>query len=177
MRDARIKLWKEEFVSRMGQRWNDAGLRDVTIKLGREEFVSLMELRWSSAASMIATTMPRKEDFVRDITRWNQPSCERRSCITHGATRKRYSHNGCTTHAQKGGVCTIHRSKAPSYQQTTQHCKKQMTLFLLLFHLLTNQLIMKMRKNLIHGFGNLFKFQGSLVDTMCSYKWWSKRWS
>ena len=60
--------------------------------------------------------------------------------------------------------------KAPSYQQTTQHCKKQMTLFLLLFHLLTNQLIMKMRKNLIHGFGNLVEFQGSLVDTMCSYK-------
>jgi hypothetical protein len=24
--------------------------------------------------------------------------------------------------------------KAPSYQQTTQHCNKQMTLFLLLFH-------------------------------------------
>jgi hypothetical protein len=59
--------------------------------------------------------------------------------------------------------------KAPSYQQTTQHCKKQMTLFLLLFHLLTNQLIMKMRKNLTHGFGNLVELQGSLVDTMCSY--------
>jgi hypothetical protein len=40
--------------------------------------------------------------------------------------------------------------------------RKKQKLFLLLLHI--KQLIMKLRKNLIHGFGDLFERQESLVN-------------
>jgi hypothetical protein len=102
-------------------------------------------------------------------------------CFTHGATMKQCSFEGCTNVVQKGGVCVTHGAKKKrcsyegctkipkergesvaviaqktSLQQTIQHHKKQKSLFLQPFH---PSKFMKMRKNLIHGFGDLVESQ------------------
>jgi hypothetical protein len=90
-------------------------------------------------------------------------------CITHGETRKRCSHERCTKQAQKGGVCTRHRSKSTiiSTNNPTLEANNALPSSVPPSHQSTDY---EDEENLIHGFGNLVKFQGSLVDTMCSYK-------
>jgi hypothetical protein len=111
-------------------------MRIVQIKPRREEFVSRMALRRreNDAVMRDALTEPGREEYV-------------------SRTAQRGSING----AASRGVAPMPKKqdfvRGIATQQTIQP-HKQNTMLLLLFHFI-NQLIVKMRNNLIRGFGDL----------------------
>jgi len=57
----------------------------------------------------------RKEMQPRkDVT--HLPSWERESALTHGAKRKRCSHERCSSFAKRKGVCVTHGAKVEAAQ-------------------------------------------------------------
>jgi len=59
----------------------------------------------------------RKEMQPRkDVT--HLPSWERESALTHGAKRKRCSHERCSSFAKRKGVCVTHGAKVEAAQQS-----------------------------------------------------------
>jgi hypothetical protein len=107
-------------------------LRDVTIRPKREEFVSRMAPRRSDARSKGVPSMPKRVEFVSPMEQ------RRNDVVTRDVTIKSTREEFVGNIAQK-----------TSTQQTT-------TMSLLSLRLVDQlTMIMKKRRDLIHGFGSL----------------------
>ena len=113
-----------------------------------------MALRRSNAALKDVRSKLKREEFVSHMAqRWGVNDATSRG-VPHIPGGKKES---VTDIAQK-----------VSMRLTTQ--RKRQTLFLLLFHYHIKQLIMKRRKSLILGFGDLVECQESLINQIMTFR-------
>ena len=104
LKDAQIKLSKEECALGMERRSNDAAWKDPQIKPSKEECVLDMGQRSNdmNALLMDAQIVHRKEE-----------------CVRHGAKVKLCSSEGCTNYAQRGGLCRRHSAYRSTQDEST----------------------------------------------------------